>query len=178
MARVSAAKRSDRRRRAGHHDARATGAGDRLRLDSQETNRVLDECLQAIRSGNGGKPFASRSIALARGEGSEAAVLHLVPVAGFARDIFAAAAFFVILTPLDATRLAPVELIQGLFDLTTMEARVARALAAGSDVDATAARFGIARETVRAHLKSIFAKTGFSRQTDLAAAISLVRTVE
>lgn len=155
-----------------------TGAGDRLRLDSQETNRVLDECLQAIRSGNGGKPFASRSIALARGEGSEAAVLHLVPVAGFARDIFAAAAFFVILTPLDATRLAPVELIQGLFDLTTMEARVARALAAGSDVDATAARFGIARETVRAHLKSIFAKTGFSRQTDLAAAISLVRTVE
>lgn len=99
-------------------------------------------------------------------------------MAGFARDLFAAAAFFVILTPLDATRLAPVELIQGLFDLTTMEARVARALATGSDVGNAAQTFGISRETVRAHLKSIFSKTGFSRQTDLAAAISLVRTIK
>ena len=105
-------------------------------------------------------------------------MLHLVPVAGYARDIFSTAAFFVIVTPLDATRLAPVELIQGLFDLTTTEARVARSLAAGGDIGSTAETFGIARETVRAHLKSIFAKTGFSRQTDLATAISLVRTID
>jgi DNA-binding CsgD family transcriptional regulator len=160
------------------HFGQNTGAGDRLRLFSPETNRVLDECLAAMQSGNEGKPLASRSIALPRSEGMEAAVLHLVPVSGFARDIFSTAAFFVILTPLDATRLAPVELIQGLFDLTTMEARVARALATGSDIGGTAENFGISRETVRAHLKSIFSKTGFSRQTDLATAISLVRTIE
>ena len=164
-----------------HFDQRfqaSIGAGERLRLYSAETNRILDECLAAMQSGNDGKPLASRSIALSRTETTEAAVLHLVPVSGYARDLFSAAAFFVILTPLDATRMAPVELIQGLFDLTTMEARVARALATGSDIGSAAESFGISRETVRAHLKSIFAKTGFSRQTDLAAAISLVRTIE
>lgn len=154
------------------------GAGNRLRLCSAESNRVLDECLAAAQSGNDTLPLASRSIALPRTDTSEAAVLHLVPVAGHARDIFTSAAFFIILTPLDASRLAPVELIQGLFDLTTSEARVARALAGGSDIGAIAETYGIARETVRAHLKSIFAKTGFSRQTDLATAVSLVRTVK
>jgi DNA-binding CsgD family transcriptional regulator len=156
----------------------AIGAGNRFRLNNADANGILEECLAAAQAGNGGKPLASRSIALSRTDTMEAAVLHLVPVTGFARDLFTAAAFFVILTPLDASRLAPVELIQGLFDLTTTEARVARALAAGSDIGSTAETFGISRETVRAHLKNIFAKTGFSRQTDLAAAISLVRTIE
>lgn len=153
-------------------------AGNRLRIVNNDAQRVLEQCLDALRTGGAALPFASRSIALPRTAKGEAGVLHLVPVRGFARDIFTAAACFIILTPLDAARMAPVELIQGLFDLTTMEARVARALAAGSDIGATAESFGISRETVRAHLKSIFAKTGFSRQTDLAAAISLVRTIE
>jgi DNA-binding CsgD family transcriptional regulator len=159
-------------------DQTPVGAGDRLRLCSAESNRVLDECLAAAQSGNDTVPMSSRSIALPSTEKSQAAVLHLVPVAGHARDIFTSAAFFVILTPLDASRLAPIELIQGLFDLTTSEARVARALAAGNDIGTIARNHGVARETVRAHLKSIFAKTGFSRQTDLATAVSLVRTVE
>jgi DNA-binding CsgD family transcriptional regulator len=159
-------------------ETRAIGAGNRFSLSNADANAILQECLAAAQAGNDGKPLASRSIALSRTETTEAAVLHLVPVAGFARDLFAAAAFFVILTPLDATRLAPVELIQGLFDLTTMEARVARALTSGSDIGTTAETFGISRETVRAHLKNIFSKTGFSRQTDLAAAISLVRTIK
>jgi len=156
----------------------AVGAGNMLKLSNADAHTVLEECLAAAQAGNEGKPQASRSIALSRTEMTEAAVLHLIPVAGFARDLFATAAFFVIMTPLDATRLAPVELIQGLFDLTTMEARVARAVAAGSDIGNTAETFGISRETVRAHLKNIFSKTGFSRQTDLAAAISLVRTIK
>lgn len=161
-----------------HFDQIAIGASDRLRLSNADANRVLDECLAATQAAHSSELSGSRSIALPRTQTSDVAVLHLVPVAGFARDLFATAAFFVILTPLDATRLAPVELIQGLFDLTTMEARVARALATGSDIIGTAENFGISRETVRAHLKSIFAKTGFSRQTDLATAISLVRTIE
>ncbi|MGV3548749.1 helix-turn-helix transcriptional regulator [Rhizobium sp.] len=153
-------------------------AGDRLRLPCPDAMRILDECLAAARAGMDGRPWASRSIAIPGTETTDAAVLHLVPVAGYARDIFTNAAFFIIITPLDATRLAPVELIQGLFDLTTMEARVARALATGIDIGGAAENFGISRETVRAHLKSIFAKTGFSRQTDLATAISLVRTID
>lgn len=161
------------------HSAQATiGAGNRLKLTNPDADRILRECLEAMLAGDAGDSQASRSIALPRTQATEAGVLHLVPVAGFARDLFTAAAFFVILTPLDTRRLAPIDLIQGLFDLTTMEARVARALATGSDIGNTAEAFGISRETVRAHLKNIFAKTGFSRQTDLATAISLVRTIK
>jgi DNA-binding CsgD family transcriptional regulator len=159
-------------------DQAQIGAGNKVRLANDDANRVLEQCLAAIRAGGPGLPFASRSIALPRAGGGDAAVLHLVPVRGYARDIFTSAAYFIILTPLDGERLAPAELIQGLFDLTTMEARVARALATGKDIDGAAQSFGISRETVRAHLKNIFSKTGFSRQTDLAAAISLVRTIE
>ncbi|CAN7263429.1 helix-turn-helix transcriptional regulator [Rhizobium sp. LjRoot254] len=162
----------------GRRDQALIDAGNKVRLANDDANRVLEQCLAAIRAGGPGLPFASRSIALPRTEGGDASVLHLVPVRGYARDIFTAAAYFIILTPLDGDRLAPIELIQGLFDLTTMEARVARALATGKDIDNTAQSFGISRETVRAHLKNIFSKTGFSRQTDLAAAISLVRTIE
>jgi len=162
----------------GRQDQAQIGAANRVRLVNEDANRVLEQCLAAIRTGGPALPFASRSIALPRTKDGEAAVLHLVPVRGYARDIFTSAAYFVILTPLAGDRLAPAELIQGLFDLTTMEARVARALATGKDIDGTAQSFGISRETVRAHLKNIFSKTGFSRQTDLAAAISLVRTIE
>ena len=158
--------------------AQSLGSGDRLRLPCSDAMRILDDCLAAARRGLDDRHYGSRSIAIPGTETTEAAVLHLVPIAGFARDIFTNAAFFVIVTPLDVTRMAPVELIQGLFDLTTMEARVARALATGSDIGSTAETFGISRETVRAHVKSIFAKTGFSRQSDLAAAISLVRTID
>jgi len=159
-------------------DQARIGAANRVRLVNEDANRVLEECLTAIRTGSPALPFASRSIALPRTKEGDAAVLHLVPVRGYARDIFTSSVYFVILTPLAGDRLAPAELIQGLFDLTTMEARVARALATGKDIDSAAQSFGISRETVRAHLKNIFSKTGFSRQTDLAAAISLVRTIE
>jgi DNA-binding CsgD family transcriptional regulator len=151
---------------------------DRLRLLNESANRLLGECLAAFRSTDQGNWLANRSLALPRVADRNAAVLHLMPVKGRARDLFTKAAFFVILTPIDGAKQAPTALIRGLFDLTTTEARVAQALAGGKDIGGIALAFGISRETVRQHLKNIFAKTGFSRQTDLAAAISLVRTMD
>ena len=153
-------------------------AHNRLRLLHDGANSLLEECLAAFRSGAPEAWSTNRSLALPRSEGRNATILHLMPVKGRARDLFTKAAFFVILTPIDGAKQAPAALIRGLFDLTTMEARVAQALASGKDLGAIAVAFGISRETVRKHLKNIFAKTGFSRQTDLAAAISLVRGLE
>jgi DNA-binding CsgD family transcriptional regulator/PAS domain-containing protein len=153
-------------------------SSNKLRLLHENANHLLDECLSAFRSTDHGAWLANRSLALPRSGDRNAAVLHLMPVKGRARDLFTKAAFFVILTPIDGAKQAPTALIRGLFDLTTMEARVAQALAGGKDIGAIALAFGISRETVRQHLKNIFAKTGFSRQTDLAAAISLVRAMD
>ncbi|MFP1677444.1 helix-turn-helix transcriptional regulator [Alloalcanivorax sp. C16-2] len=58
-----------------------------------------------------------------------------------------------------------------LFDLTPAEARVARGVAEGRDLASLAGDQGVAIETVRGQLKSVFRKTGTSRQNELAARI-------
>jgi DNA-binding CsgD family transcriptional regulator len=81
-----------------------------------------------------------------------------------------------VITPLNKGNVAPGEIIQGLFDLTVTEAKIAREIAVGMEPGQIAAKFGISIETVRVHLKSIFSKTGFSRQADLAATIAGIRS--
>ncbi len=60
-----------------------------------------------------------------------------------------------------------------LFDLTPAEARVAAAIAEGSDLKTLAARLSLSVDTVRGQLKSVFRKTGTRRQNELAARILL-----
>lgn len=94
-------------------------------------------------------------------------ILHLLPVRGLARDVFASAAFVLVVTPLPAAGALSASLVQGLFDLTPAEARVARRIAEGATVDEIAQASGTAVSTVRAQLRSVFAKTGFARQADI-----------
>ena len=63
--------------------------------------------------------------------------------------------------------------IAELFDLTPAEARVAAAIAEGSDLKTLSERLCLSVETVRAQLKSVFRKTGTRRQNELAARILL-----
>ena len=62
---------------------------------------------------------------------------------------------------------APAELLQRLYGLTPAEARVLEALVAGHNLKGAAAGLGIAYETVRSHMKSIFDKTNTRRQIDV-----------
>jgi DNA-binding CsgD family transcriptional regulator len=59
--------------------------------------------------------------------------------------------------------------LREIFKLTIAEARLAARLAAGSGLDDVSDELGIAKETGRYHLKSIFAKTGARRQAELVA---------
>ena len=54
-----------------------------------------------------------------------------------------------------------------LFGLTAAEARLAEGLASGLDLKECASRGAVSKETVRAQLKSVFAKAGVRRQADL-----------
>lgn len=58
-----------------------------------------------------------------------------------------------------------------LLGLTTAEARLACALVQGLDLKAAAAQLRISINTVRTHLRQIFAKTGTRRQSELVALI-------
>jgi DNA-binding CsgD family transcriptional regulator len=59
--------------------------------------------------------------------------------------------------------------LRSLFGLTSAEASVAGALAAGKSIDEIAASNGVTLNTVRTHLKNVLAKTGTSRQAELVA---------
>ena len=60
-----------------------------------------------------------------------------------------------------------VQMLRDWYGLTPAEARVAVLLASGFSLDEIVERLGIGANTVRTHLKSIFAKTDTRRQGEL-----------
>lgn len=61
----------------------------------------------------------------------------------------------------------PVEILRMLFNLTPAEAAFAKLLAEGLTLDEAGAQLGISKNTVKSRLRSIFAKTGATRQSSL-----------
>lgn len=108
------------------------------------------------------------SVAIPAIETSPATIAHLIPVRRQARDVFSLAKFILVLTPVVPADVPAAELLQGLFDLTAAEARVARRIAQSETVETIAQKLGVSRETVRTQLKAVLSKTGTARQTDLA----------
>ena len=62
--------------------------------------------------------------------------------------------------------------MKAALDLTTAEARFARRLLGGEGMETASNKLGIAYETSRRHLKSIFNKTGTRRQAELVALLA------
>ena len=67
----------------------------------------------------------------------------------------------------DGKAAPPVRLAQQLFQLTPAETALAIQLANGLSLEEAAEALNIRRNTARAHLRSIFSKTGVRRQTEL-----------
>lgn len=64
------------------------------------------------------------------------------------------------------------EVLRQTFAHTPMETRVALLLVEGHSIDEMSAQLAIARNTARAHLRSLFDKTGTSRHDALIALLS------
>jgi DNA-binding CsgD family transcriptional regulator len=108
-----------------------------------------------------------RSVPVAATPGMPASIVRVVPLRGAANDVFTAASYMLTITSISRPEIVAAEIIQDLFDLTPAEARVARGIAAGKTVHDLADEAGLAAGTVRQQLKSVFSKTGVSRQADL-----------
>jgi DNA-binding CsgD family transcriptional regulator len=102
-------------------------------------------------------------------DGSDPVVFHAIPVEGQARDLFGSALTLVAVTRPGAARTPDPMLIQGLFDLTAAEARVAAGLIDGRSIGEMAGQNGVGVETVRTQVKSILGKTGVQRQAEFIA---------
>ena len=121
-------------------------------------------------------PFAGsptvKSIPVAATVGHVPMVLHVIPVRGSARDIFTQATALLVVTPVDRAAVPAAEVLQGLFDLTPAEARVARGIGQAETIDTLADATGVNRETVRSQLKAVLSKTGLSRQQELVSLLA------
>jgi DNA-binding CsgD family transcriptional regulator len=68
----------------------------------------------------------------------------------------------------------PAARVMSSFGLTAAEAKIALALATGASVPEAAANLGLSANTVKTHLRKVFAKTGTSRQAELVRVLSLL----
>jgi DNA-binding CsgD family transcriptional regulator len=144
----------------------SAGPFDRLVLESKATAALVKTAFAALASSTNG---AVQSFPMASSDGLEPLILHLLPVRRSAHDVFGRGmALLIVTTP--GKRSAPdMRVLSGLFDLTPAEGKVARELARGKSVEDIATLHGVTVETVRTHVKSIFAKTGSNRQPELVA---------
>ncbi len=149
------------------------GAGDRLVLADKRAGERLMEALSGIESASGAP---SCTFPLRDEFGAPAMVLHMMPIRRSAHDIFGQSYALLVMTPLTAPRAPSIDLMRSLFDLTPSEARVAQGLAAGKSPEEIAELGGVAITTVRSQLRRVLEKTGCSRQAEVAALLSTVRT--
>jgi DNA-binding CsgD family transcriptional regulator len=98
--------------------------------------------------------------------------LPIQKISSLARNALADCQVVVILVDTEIGSPPHIAAMQMVFRLTDAEARLAAELAAGAPLEAAADRLGIAKETSRSQLKSIFAKAGCHRQAELVAILS------
>ena len=141
----------------------------RVTMTDVKADALLAEALGARRLGD---RRTMKSIPVAATADRVPMVLHVIPVRGSARDIFTQATVMLVVTPVDRAIVPTAEVLQGLFDLTPAEARIARGIGEARSIETLASTLGVSRETVRAQLKTVLAKTGLSRQQDLISLLA------
>lgn len=143
---------------------------DRLTLASAAADPLFAQALAALDQGV--ITAEVRSVPIAAQDDRPPLIVHLVPIHGAAQDLFDRASAIVMVTPVVPSEVPTAEVLQGLFDPTPAEARVARGIGEGRTIETIAGAFGISRETVRNQLKAVLAKTGLKRQVELAGLLA------
>ncbi|MBN9361698.1 MULTISPECIES: hypothetical protein [unclassified Devosia] len=137
----------------------------RLGFANDGADQMLVAALEAAEAGLHQGP--ARSIPIPASEGTVPLVAHLLPIRASAREVFTGAAAVLLLTPVTPRELPDIAVIQGLFDLTPAETRIARALGGGMTIGQIAATTGASAATVRNQVQAVFGKTGMHRQAEL-----------
>lgn len=142
---------------------------DHLRLDSRELDRELQDAITSvIRAQQGGEMTVIRALRIPRSgqHGDLGLVVRPAPGAEQAEGQ-ASPCVAVFISDPDQGEPSSGQALGDLFGLTPAEARLALLLSRGLSLAEVAAEQNISQHTARAQLKSIFAKTGASRQAEL-----------
>jgi|GEM_PF-1916140 len=152
---------------ADHDGLRAQGG--RLRASYAAEDRKLQQTIkEVIRSVADGETMVTRGLSLSRPSGERSLGIIVQPIQGDIREGQSVApSVAVYVRDPEAAAEVEGELLSQLFDLTPAEAAVVSRLTTGLSLGDAASSLDISRNTARAHLRSIFSKSGITRQSEL-----------
>ncbi|MGD9598381.1 MAG: helix-turn-helix transcriptional regulator [Steroidobacteraceae bacterium] len=140
----------------------------RLHAEFPAEDRELQRLIKAALAQPGAAPAVPQPMSVTRvsGRASLGVLVRSVPPGEWPDDRHRPTAVAFIRDPGRKSQLS-LEMVRHLFGLTGAEAALALLLANGYTLDEAAVELKIRKNTIRAHLRSIFAKTGVRRQTTL-----------
>lgn len=141
--------------------------GGKLRALSTREDKALQEAIRSSLQGlEGADPDKSRGLSLTKhtGEKSLGVIIRRVESAAQSSTGQTLAVY---IRDSEVPQQLEGDLVRQILDLTPAEAAVARRLTEGLSLDDAASSLAISRNTARAHLRSIFSKSGITRQTEL-----------
>ena len=143
--------------------------GGRLEASYPSDNRELQQLVRSAFARNAGDPVSiasAMSVSRPSGQVSLGVVVEPVPSQEWAEGK-GQPAVVVYIRDAAGKSLASTAAAKQLFNLTPAETALAMELANGLSLEEAAEALNIRRNTARAHLRSIFSKTGVRRQTEL-----------
>ncbi|NIB41036.1 helix-turn-helix transcriptional regulator [Pseudomaricurvus alkylphenolicus] len=152
---------------------------NQIRIDNTGLNDNLQDHIQQALDDVHGKPrdivrAPVHAIAVPRGSGKPDYQLVIKPLPVDQKDASKVTPYLtVFIQDPDKNLEISVRMLMDLYRLTLSEATIAILLAEGHTTDGVAEELGVRKNTVRAHLRSVFAKTGVTQQSML---VSLVLT--
>ena len=146
--------------------------GNTVNLSSSQENRELQRLIRQALSIGGvaeGGPTLVEAMSVTRPSGRSklGIVVRAIPLGPFSESKQRPAAAIFLRDPESSGMQPSQEVVRRLFGLTRMEAALALLLAEGLTLDEAAEQLNVMRNTARTHLRSIFCKTGVTRQTML-----------
>jgi len=140
--------------------------GGRLEATYPSDNRELQRLIRAAFSADAPKGAEAMSVTRPSGLVNLGLVVESIPSLDWADERGKPAAL-VYIRDAASKSLASEVVTKQLFNLTRAETALAMELANGLSLEEAAEELNIRRNTARAHLRSIFSKTGVRRQTEL-----------
>ena len=139
-----------------------------LHAEFPAEDRELQRLIKLALATPGATPAVPEAMSVARrsGRASLGLLVRPVPLGEWSEDRHRPTVIAFIRDPERKSQLSQ-DMIRHLFGLTAAEATLALLLANGLTLDEAAVELRIRKNTIRAHLRSIFAKTGVRRQTTL-----------
>jgi len=141
----------------------------RLRAPHHETNGFLQELIAGMQGSALARTTTSLTSILLPRKNNLPLLVQSYPIVRQASDIFQGASGLLLISDLTQSHSLNSQLLREVFQLTPAELRVASSLFLGMDTQQIATQHQVGTQTVRFHLKSIFAKTDTSHQAQLVS---------